>query len=185
MAEKPAAARPKPSAGVVKRPPAKSDDTMEGTMAPRAAAKKPVALDQTAAYDDEAASGQDTSVPEEAADQDRTQAMAEGEAPARPAAAAPKATVLGDFKLLKKLGQGGMGAVFKAQQMSLDREVAVKVLSKELSSKPAFVQRFEREAKVMAKLDHPNILRTMEPARPTAITSSPSNSSKGAAWRIG
>lgn len=71
-----------------------------------------------------------------------------------------KATVLGDYRLLKKLGQGGMGAVYKAHQISLDREVALKVLNKELASKPAFVQRFLREARVMARLDHPNILRS-------------------------
>ncbi len=71
----------------------------------------------------------------------------------------PKATVLGDFKLIKKLGQGGMGTVFKAHQISLDREAALKVLARELTSKPAFVERFKREARVMAKLDHPNILR--------------------------
>ncbi|MBI3407530.1 MAG: serine/threonine protein kinase [Planctomycetes bacterium] len=70
-----------------------------------------------------------------------------------------KATMLGDYKLQKKLGQGGMGAVYKALKASLDKEFAIKVLSKELASKPAFVQRFKREAKVMAKLDHPNILR--------------------------
>jgi serine/threonine protein kinase len=159
MAEKPAAARPKVPGGLAKRPAAKSDDTFEGTLAPRPTAKKPAALDRTAAFEDAGAADQDTAVPEESPAQERTQAMDEGEAPARPAPAGPKATVLGDFKLLKKLGQGGMGAVFKAQQISLDREVAVKVLSKELSNKPAFVQRFEREAKVMAKLDHPNILR--------------------------
>ncbi|MBX9681922.1 MAG: serine/threonine protein kinase [Gemmataceae bacterium] len=162
MAEKPAAVRPKTTAGVAKRPAAPvGDDTIEGTMAPRAVAKKPVALDQTAAYEEDAAEsvGGDTGVSEEAPEQERTQAMAEGEASARRAAAAPKATTLGDFKLLKKIGQGGMGAVFRARQISLDREVAVKVLSKELSGKPAFVQRFQREAKVMARLDHPNILR--------------------------
>ncbi|MCI0682184.1 MAG: serine/threonine protein kinase [Gemmataceae bacterium] len=76
--------------------------------------------------------------------------------------AAPKATFLKDYKLLKKLGQGGMGAVYKAHQMSLDRDVAIKVLSKELAGKPGFVQRFLREARVMAKLDHPNILRCFE-----------------------
>lgn len=73
-----------------------------------------------------------------------------------------KNTTLGDYKLLKKLGQGGMGTVYKAVKLSLDREVAIKVLSKELASKPAFVQRFDREAKVMAKLDHPNILRCFD-----------------------
>jgi serine/threonine-protein kinase len=55
-----------------------------------------------------------------------------------------------------------MGSVYKALQVSLEREVAVKVLSKELASKPSFVQRFLREARVMAKLDHPNILRCFD-----------------------
>lgn len=66
---------------------------------------------------------------------------------------------LGDFEIVKKLGQGGMGAVFKARQISLDREVALKVLAKHLADNEEFVQRFYREAKVMAKLDHENIIR--------------------------
>src|SRR5262249_11668089 len=79
-----------------------------------------------------------------------------------PAGGVQKTAVLGDYRLLKKLGQGGMGTVYRAHQISLDREVAIKVLSKELASKPAFVKRFLREARVMAKLDHPNILRCYE-----------------------
>jgi serine/threonine-protein kinase len=70
-----------------------------------------------------------------------------------------KTGALGDYKLLKKLGQGGMGTVYLAQQVSLDRTVALKVLSKDLAAKEAFVQRFQREARLMARLDHPNILR--------------------------
>lgn len=66
---------------------------------------------------------------------------------------------LGDFEITKKLGQGGMGAVFKAKQLSLDREVALKVLAKHLSENQEFVKRFYREAKVMAKLDHEHIIR--------------------------
>ncbi len=73
-----------------------------------------------------------------------------------------KVSQLGDFRLLKKLGQGGMGTVYKAHQVSLDREAAVKVLSRELAAKPALVQRFLREARVMARLDHPNLLRCYE-----------------------
>ena len=79
--------------------------------------------------------------------------------PAKAAGGAEKTVTMGDYKLIKKLGQGGMGAVFKAVQISLDREVALKVLSPELANKQAFVERFKREAKVMARLDHPNILR--------------------------
>src|SRR5262249_60164638 len=93
---------------------------------------------------------------------------AESKAPPKPAPPAAerspgsKPVIAGDCRLLKKLGQGGMGTVYKAHQISLDREAAVKVLSKELARKPAFLQRFLREARVMAKLDHPNILRCYE-----------------------
>jgi serine/threonine-protein kinase len=52
-----------------------------------------------------------------------------------------------------------MGAVYEAVQISLDRQVAIKVLSKQLAGSRDFVERFHREAKIMAKMDHPNVLR--------------------------
>ena len=70
-----------------------------------------------------------------------------------------KVTQLGDFKLTKKLGKGGMGVVYLADQVSLDRKVALKTLSKELADREDFVQRFQREARSMAKLDHNNIVK--------------------------
>jgi len=70
-----------------------------------------------------------------------------------------KVTQLGDFKLVKKLGQGGMGTVFLATQVSLDRKVAVKTLSPEFAKKGDFVKRFIREARSMAKLQHQNIVQ--------------------------
>ncbi len=70
-----------------------------------------------------------------------------------------KVTQLGEFKLRRKLGQGGMGDVYLANQVSLDREVAIKTLKKEIARKEDFVKRFYREAKSMAKLDHPNVVR--------------------------
>ena len=70
-----------------------------------------------------------------------------------------KTVQLGDFKLLKKLGQGGMGEVYLANQVSLDRKVAVKILSKEMAKKPGFVERFVRECRAMAKIDHPNAVK--------------------------
>lgn len=56
------------------------------------------------------------------------------------------------------LGRGGMGAVYLGRQLSLDREVAVKVLASELADDPQFLERLEREARVMARLKHPNIV---------------------------
>ena len=56
------------------------------------------------------------------------------------------------------LGRGGMGAVFLARQVSLDRDVAVKVLASELADDPLFLERLEREARTMARLRHPNIV---------------------------
>lgn len=66
---------------------------------------------------------------------------------------------LGDFELKKRLGKGGMGEVYLARQISLDRLVALKTLTKELAKKGDFVARFEREAKSMAKIDHPNVVK--------------------------
>ncbi|MFO0425456.1 MAG: serine/threonine-protein kinase [Planctomyces sp.] len=66
---------------------------------------------------------------------------------------------LGDFELKKRLGKGGMGEVYLARQVSLDRVVALKTLSKELAKKEDFVKRFLREARSMAKLDHVNIVK--------------------------
>jgi len=66
---------------------------------------------------------------------------------------------LGDFKLIKKLGQGGMGEVFLATQLSLDRHVAIKTLSKEMAKREGTVKRFIREARSMAKLQHPNVVQ--------------------------
>jgi len=70
-----------------------------------------------------------------------------------------RASELGDFKLLKKLGEGGMGEVYLARQQGLNRNVALKVLSKQLGKKDTFVERFFREARAMARLDHPNVLK--------------------------
>ena len=62
------------------------------------------------------------------------------------------------FKLLELLGRGGMGIVFRAKEVSLDREVALKVLALDPTLNPDAFTRFEREAKLAARLDHPNIV---------------------------
>jgi serine/threonine protein kinase len=66
---------------------------------------------------------------------------------------------LGDFQIFHKVGAGGMGAVYLARQRSLDRFVALKVLSDSLASKNIFVDRFLREVTILASLDHPNIVK--------------------------
>lgn len=65
---------------------------------------------------------------------------------------------LGPYEILSPLGAGGMGEVYRARDTKLDREVAVKVLSENLARDPAALARFEREAKAVAALSHPNIL---------------------------
>jgi predicted Ser/Thr protein kinase len=60
--------------------------------------------------------------------------------------------------ILELLGQGGMGAVYKARQLKLDRVVAVKLLPPEWGRDPAFAERFAREARALARLSHPNIV---------------------------
>ncbi len=62
------------------------------------------------------------------------------------------------LEILELLGKGGMGAVYKARQPHLDRLVAVKILSPDVSQDPAFTERFTREARTLAKLNHPNIV---------------------------
>ncbi|MDF1814178.1 MAG: serine/threonine-protein kinase [Verrucomicrobiales bacterium] len=63
------------------------------------------------------------------------------------------------YSITSLLGRGGMGAVYRGVQQSLDREVAIKLLPPELSANPQFSARFQREAKAMAKLNHPNIVQ--------------------------
>lgn len=66
---------------------------------------------------------------------------------------------LGQYQIEAKIGSGGMASIFKAYQPSLERYVAIKVLPPSLASKnPIFVQRFQREAKAVAQLHHPNIV---------------------------
>ena len=69
---------------------------------------------------------------------------------------------LGDFEILSLIGTGGMGAVFLARQVSLDREVALKVISDVSGACGKSLERFKREAKVLAKFSHPNIVPIYE-----------------------
>jgi formylglycine-generating enzyme required for sulfatase activity/serine/threonine protein kinase len=69
---------------------------------------------------------------------------------------------LGEYELFQKLGQGGMGTVYKARHTRLDKLVAVKVLPAGAMRDPASVARFEREMRAVGRLEHPHIVRAMD-----------------------
>src|SRR6266700_7300206 len=66
-------------------------------------------------------------------------------------------TQLGSHQITAHLGKGGMGEVYRARDLKLKREVAIKILPDEFSRDPDRVARFQREAEVLASLNHPNI----------------------------
>ncbi|MFL6373245.1 MAG: protein kinase domain-containing protein [Pyrinomonadaceae bacterium] len=65
--------------------------------------------------------------------------------------------IVGNYKIEEKIGEGGMGAVYRGVDTMLDREVAIKALRPELASQDSIVERFRTEAVTLAKLNHPNI----------------------------
>ncbi len=66
-------------------------------------------------------------------------------------------TTLGVYEVLSAIGAGGMGEVYKARDTKLDRDVALKILPDAFVNDPERLARFQREAKVLASLNHPNI----------------------------
>ena len=77
---------------------------------------------------------------------------------------------LGPYEILAPLGAGGMGEVYRARDAKLDRDVAVKVLPSALAEDPEALSRFEREAKAVAALSHPNILAIFEFQKVEGVT---------------
>jgi serine/threonine protein kinase len=73
-----------------------------------------------------------------------------------------KEVKIGDYVISGKIGQGGIAEIFKGRQESLDRDVAIKILSSKLTSDPDIVRRFERESLVIARLSHPNIVHIID-----------------------
>src|SRR5258706_3142928 len=79
---------------------------------------------------------------------------------ARPADAFIGRDILnGQFQILKKIGSGGMGSVYKALQPAMNRMVAVKILHPKLANRKDLVSRFRREARAMSHLSHPNTVK--------------------------
>ncbi|HEY5611075.1 MAG TPA: protein kinase, partial [Thermoanaerobaculia bacterium] len=87
-------------------------------------------------------------------------------------------TRLGPYELSEMLGAGGMGEVYKARDTRLERSVAIKVLPPHLSSNPALRERFEREAKTISSISHPNICALYDVGE-TPLTPDPSPRSAG------
>src|SRR5512136_2671940 len=91
-----------------------------------------------------------------------SEAATAGGGPKRPASAPPSPQALArlfpQLEILELLGSGGMGAVYKARQREIDRLVALKILPLEAGNDPGFAERFTREARALAKLNHPNIV---------------------------
>ncbi|MBI1852606.1 MAG: protein kinase [Planctomycetes bacterium] len=70
--------------------------------------------------------------------------------------------VIAGYRITGKLGRGGMGVVYRATQLSLNREVALKILSKKLTQNPTFIEKFIREARAAAQLNHPNVVQVFD-----------------------
>lgn len=79
-----------------------------------------------------------------------------------PTAQQKKTVKIGDYVLTGKIGQGGVAEIYKARQESLNRDVAIKILSSRLTDDPEIVKRFERESIVVAGLVHPNIVHVID-----------------------
>ena len=85
-----------------------------------------------------------------------------GQPPFEPPALANLARLFPKLEILGMLGRGGMGAVYRARQPDLDRLVALKILPARTAGGPGFSERFNREARALARLSHPNIVAVHE-----------------------
>ncbi len=74
----------------------------------------------------------------------------------------PSLGQLGDYKIIRAVAKGGMGEVFEATQLRLGRSVALKILNRNLATDQQFLQRFEREARAAAALNHPNLVHVYD-----------------------
>ncbi|MFO0606655.1 MAG: serine/threonine-protein kinase [Polyangiales bacterium] len=80
----------------------------------------------------------------------------------KPAALHPGDVIAGRYKVVRRLGSGGMGAVFEAENLRTGRRVALKIVHAELAAKPELARRFEREARAAAQLEHPHVVDILD-----------------------
>ena len=92
---------------------------------------------------------------------------------------------LAQYEILGPLGSGGMGDVYRARDMRLGRDVAIKVMAPHIASDPDMRQRFETEARAVASLSHPGILSITSSRSSTACRSRSWSCSKGASSASG
>src|SRR5918996_4464135 len=78
--------------------------------------------------------------------------------------------MLGPYRIINQIGKGGMANVYKAYQPSVDRSVAIKVLPSQLAESKEFATRFQQEARIIAKLEHPHILPVFDYGESDGIT---------------
>ena len=79
-------------------------------------------------------------------------------------------TALGPYVIVGRLGRGGMATVYRAHHAALDRDVAIKVVWPSLAEAPGFLERFQREARAVSRLRHPNILNVYDFGRQDGVT---------------
>ncbi len=78
--------------------------------------------------------------------------------------------MLGSYRIISQVGKGGMATVYKAYQPSMDRNVAIKVLPRQLAESPEFAARFQQEARIIARLEHPHILPVFDFGESNGVT---------------
>ncbi len=74
----------------------------------------------------------------------------------------PHGLIVGRYTILDRIGSGSMGRVYKAHHMMMDRTVALKIIAPEIASNDRVVARFQREMKLVGRLDHPNVVRAFD-----------------------